>query len=62
MAPAADRQHHHHRRVSACSFRARVIKDIYRANTRPVPGFPQENVGTVDDFLYSGIVTVTLTY
>ena len=37
-------------------------KDIYRANTRPVPGFPQENVGTVDDFLYSGIVTVTLTY
>ncbi len=37
-------------------------KDIYRANTRPVPGFPQENVGTVDDFLYSGIVTVTLIY
>ncbi|MGZ5504007.1 MAG: hypothetical protein ACXWGY_05040, partial [Chthoniobacterales bacterium] len=37
-------------------------KDIYRANTRPVPGFPQEHVGTVDDFLYSGIVTVTLTY
>jgi hypothetical protein len=40
----------------------RGYKDIYRANTRPVPGFPQENVGTVDDFLYSGIVTVTLTY
>ncbi len=37
-------------------------KDIYRANTRPVPGFPQEAVGTVDDFLYSGILTVTLTY
>ncbi len=37
-------------------------KDIYRANTRSVPGFPQENVGTVDDFLYSAIVTVTLTY
>jgi hypothetical protein len=37
-------------------------KDIYRANTRPVPGFPQESVGPVDDFLYSGIVTVTLTY
>jgi hypothetical protein len=37
-------------------------KDIYRANTRPVAGFPQESVGTVDDFLYSGIVTVTLTY
>ncbi len=37
-------------------------KDIYRANTRPVPGFPQEEVGTVDEFLYSGILTVTLTY
>lgn len=37
-------------------------KDIYRANTRPVPGFPQEEVGPVDDFLYSGILTVTLTY
>ncbi len=37
-------------------------KDIYRANTRPVPGFPQEEVGTVDEFLYSGIVTLTLTY
>ena len=37
-------------------------KDIYRANTRPVPGFPQESVGPVDDFLYSGIVTLTLTY
>ena len=37
-------------------------QDIYRANTRPVPGFPQEEVGTVDDFLYSGILTVTLTY
>jgi len=38
------------------------FKDIYRANTRPVAGFPQEHVGTVDDFLYSGLVTVTLTY
>ena len=38
------------------------FKDIYRANTRPVPGFPQESVGTVDNFLYSGILTVTLTY
>ncbi|MFL6537795.1 MAG: hypothetical protein ACJ8JD_06395, partial [Chthoniobacterales bacterium] len=37
-------------------------KDIYRANTRPVPGFPQENVGTVDDFLFSALVTITLTY
>ncbi len=38
------------------------FKDIYRANTRPVPGFPQEEVGTVDDYLYSAIVTLTLTY
>jgi len=38
------------------------FKDIYRTNTRPVPGFPQEGVGEVDDFLYSGILTVTLTY
>ena len=37
-------------------------KDIYRTNTRPVPGYPQESVGTVDSFLYSGILTVTLTY
>jgi hypothetical protein len=37
-------------------------KDIYRANTEPVPGFPQESIGTVDAFLYSGIFTVTLTY
>lgn len=37
-------------------------KDIYRANTRPVPGYPQEKVGPVDKYLYSAIVTVTLTY
>jgi hypothetical protein len=37
-------------------------KDIYRANTRPVPGFPQEEVGPVDDFLFSALLTVTLTY
>jgi hypothetical protein len=37
-------------------------KDIYRANTTPVHGFPQPSPGHVDDFLYSGIVTVTLTY
>ncbi len=37
-------------------------KDIYRANTGPVPGFPQERVGPVDDYLYSAIVTLTLTY
>jgi hypothetical protein len=37
-------------------------KDIYRANTVPVPGYPSPPAGHVDDFLYSGIVTVTLTY
>ena len=37
-------------------------KDIYRANTRPVPGYEQEDVGPVDDFLYSGILTLTLTF
>jgi hypothetical protein len=37
-------------------------KDIYRANTRPVPGFSGPPAGDVDDFLYSAILTVTLTY
>jgi hypothetical protein len=37
-------------------------KEIYRANTVPVPGYPSPPPGHVDDFLYSGIVTVTLTY
>jgi hypothetical protein len=37
-------------------------KDIYRANTTPVPGYPGPPPGHVDDFLYSGIVTLTLTY
>jgi hypothetical protein len=37
-------------------------KDIYQANTKPVFGFPGPSAGHVDDFLYSAIVTVTLTY
>jgi hypothetical protein len=37
-------------------------KDIYRANTRPVFGYPSPEPGKVDDFLYSGIFTITLTY
>ncbi|MFL6520433.1 MAG: hypothetical protein ACJ8NS_09465 [Chthoniobacterales bacterium] len=37
-------------------------KDIYRANTNPVFGYPGPEAGKVDDFLYSGIVTLTLTY
>src|ERR1700682_2850903 len=37
-------------------------KEIYRANTVTVPGYPSPSPGHVDDFLYSGIVTLTLTY
>ena len=37
-------------------------KEIYRANTVPVSGYPSPPAGHVDDFLYSGIVTLTLTY
>jgi hypothetical protein len=37
-------------------------KDIYRANTKPVFGFPGPSAGHVDDFLYSAIATLTLTY
>lgn len=37
-------------------------KDIYQANTKPVFGFPGPPAGHVDDFLYSAIVTLTLTY
>ena len=37
-------------------------KDIYQANTKPVFGFPGPSPGHVDDFLYSAIVTLTMTY
>jgi hypothetical protein len=37
-------------------------KDIYRTNAVPVHGSPQPAPATVDSFLYSGIVTLTLTY
>jgi len=37
-------------------------KDIYRTNTVPVFGFPGPPPGHVDPFLYSAIVTLTLTY
>jgi hypothetical protein len=40
----------------------RGYKDIYRASTEPVFGFPGPSPGHVDSFLYSAIVTVTLTY
>lgn len=37
-------------------------KQIYRTSTKPVPGFPAPEPGVTDDFLYSAIVTLTLTY
>ena len=37
-------------------------KDMYRTNTKPVFGYPSPPAGHVDDFLYSAIVTLTLTY
>jgi hypothetical protein len=37
-------------------------KDIYRANTDPVFGYPGPAPAKVDGFLYSGIFTITLTY
>ena len=37
-------------------------KDIYRANTNPVFGYPGPAPAKVDSFLYSGIFTITLTY
>ena len=37
-------------------------KEIYRTNTRPVPGFENPPAGSVDNFLYSALFTVTLTY
>ena len=37
-------------------------KDIYRASTDPVFGYPAPAPAKVDSFLYSGIFTVTLTY
>jgi hypothetical protein len=40
----------------------RGYKDIYRANTVPVFGFSGPPAGHVDPFLYSAIVTLTLTY
>ena len=37
-------------------------KDIFRTNAAPVHGYPQPAAATVDSFLYSGIVTLTVTY
>ena len=40
----------------------RGYKDIYRTSTTPIFGFPGPPAGHVDDFLYSVILTLTLTY
>jgi len=41
----------------------RGFKDIYQTNTDPVSTFdPIDRRGRVDDFLYSGLVAITLTY
>jgi hypothetical protein len=41
----------------------RGFRDIYKTNTNPVPGLDSTGpVGTVDDFLYSGLIDVTFTY
>jgi len=39
------------------------FRDIYRRNTSPVPGYNSLNrTGEVDDFLYSAVMALTLTY
>jgi hypothetical protein len=39
------------------------FRDIYKRSTNPVPGYgSQNNRGQADDFLYSGLIAVTLTY
>ncbi len=38
------------------------FEDIYGRNSVPVPGFGSGQTGKADDFLYSGLIAVTLTY
>ena len=39
------------------------FRDIYRSNTSPVPGYnSRSRAGEVDDFLYSAVMALTLTY
>lgn len=40
----------------------RGFRDIYKTSTDPVPGFNSGPAGSVDDFLYSGLIAVTFTY
>ena len=37
-------------------------KDIYGNNPNPIPGFNSDQAGTVDNFLYSGLIAITFTY
>ena len=37
-------------------------RDIYKTSTSPVPGYGSHGRGRVDDFLYSAVLSVTLTY
>ena len=37
-------------------------QDIYQTSSSPVPGYGNPSAGSVDDFLYSAILAVTLTY
>jgi len=41
----------------------RGFKDIYKTSTDPVPNFDRtDRRGKVDDFLYSALLAITLTY
>jgi hypothetical protein len=40
----------------------RGFRDIYQTNPDPVPGYGSQRAGRVDDFLYNGVVALTLTF
>ncbi len=40
----------------------RGYRDIYKASTEPVAGYGSPGRGSVDDFLYSAVLSVTFTY
>ena len=40
----------------------RGFRDIYQTNPNPVPGYNPPGGGRVDDFLYNGVIALTLTY
>lgn len=41
---------------------ARGYKDIYQTSPDPIPGYNTASPGHVDDFLYSAVIALTLTY